>query len=96
MAGAFDGALPYFDAGLPLGSPDLGLESVFNVTNARNGLKVRPNSGAKPGHHCRAEGCAFDVRWTLDGCSENVGLDLHEEIAGAGAAVDSQAGDFFT
>ena len=67
-----------------------GLEEAVGVPAGSDGGGGRPEADREAGESCRAEGGRLRDRGALDGDAEEVRLALHQEVVGAGAAVDAE------
>src|SRR5947209_8515518 len=89
-AGALDGAAPGVAEGGALIFAEVGLEGAVGVPAGGDGVGGGPEADGQTGEGGRAEGGRLGDGGALDGDAEEIGLPLHEEVVGGGAAVDAE------
>ncbi len=91
--GAGEGGEPAGAGGGDLGGGLLGFEAAVEGPVRGDFGLVFPEAGGEAGEEGDAEGGGFGDAGAGNGGLEEVGLELHEEVVGAGAAVDTEFGE---
>src|SRR5688572_30667615 len=89
-AGAADGVLPAFPFPLANGLGKARLEAPLARPSLCKTLRIRTDAGLVTGQVSGAERGGFEERRAIDRCAENIGEELHGEVASGHAAVDPQ------
>src|SRR5207302_4620934 len=68
-------------------------EATIDLAVGGDLFDIAPVSDCKPGEIRRAQGCRFEYFRSDHRDAEQIGLELHQQIVGRGAAIDAKFGD---
>ena len=91
--GPIHGLVPARKAAGPLAGIHLGQEGPLRGVEGFQLPIGGPETHAPACQHGRAQGGGFGIAGPQQGHAQQVGLELHEQIVGAGAAVHPEQGD---